>query len=100
MEVPPPPRPRNTRTRKRIAESLVKRLAEDVLTLVGIDHGFSFLLRHIEAHGLLPDWPRFPDDFQRRWPTDEDHLHVGFVRNGIAGKPATPTRARRSEQAA
>ena len=51
-------RPRKYWTRKGIAEWLVERLAEDVPTLVGIDHGFSFPLRYFEAHGLLPDWPR------------------------------------------
>ena len=66
----------------------MERLAEDAPTLVGIDHGFSFPLRYFEAHGLLPDWPRFLDDFQRHWPTDEDHIYVDFVRDGIAGNGA------------
>jgi hypothetical protein len=43
-------------------------LAEEVPTLVGIDHGFSFPLRYFEAHRLKPDWPSFLDDFQRHWP--------------------------------
>ena len=59
VEVSPPPSPRKYWTRKGIAEWLVERLAEDAPTLVGIDHGFSFPLRYFEAHGLLPDWPRF-----------------------------------------
>ena len=59
------------------------RLAEDVPTLVGIDHGFSFPLRYFEVHGLLPDWPSFLDDFQRHWPTDDDNTYVDFVRDGI-----------------
>ena len=80
--------PRKYWTRKGIAEWLVERLAEDVPTLVGIDHGFSFPLRYFEAHGLLPDWPRFLDDFQRHWPTDEDHTYVDFVRDGIRGNGA------------
>jgi hypothetical protein len=66
----------------------VERLAEDVPTLVGIDHGFSFQLRYFETHGMLHDWPRFLDDFQRHWPTDEDHVYVEFVRDGIAGNGA------------
>ena len=78
----------NTGRGKGIAEWLVERLAEDMPTLVGIDHGFSFPLRYFEAHGLLPDWPRFLDDFQRHWPTDEDHIYVEFVRDGIAGNGA------------
>ncbi|MGL4440044.1 MAG: DUF262 domain-containing protein [Bosea sp. (in: a-proteobacteria)] len=75
-------------TRRGIAEWLVERLAEDVPTLVGIDHGFSFPLRYFEVHRLLPDWPRFLDDFQRHWPTDEDHVYVDFVRDGLAGNGA------------
>ncbi len=88
VEVPPPPSPRKYWTRKGIAEWLVERLAEDVPTLVGIDHGFSFPLRYFEAHGLKPDWPAFLDDFQRHWPTDQDHAYVDFVREGVIGNGA------------
>jgi hypothetical protein len=88
VEVLPPPSPRKYWTRKGIAEWLVERLAEDVPTLVGIDHGFSFPLRYFEIHGLVPDWPAFLDDFQRHWPTDEDHTYVEFVRDGIQGNGA------------
>jgi hypothetical protein len=72
-------------TRRGIAEWLVERLAEDIPTLVGIDHGFSFPLRYFEVHKLLPNWPTFLDDFHHHWPTDEDHVYVEFVRDGIAG---------------
>ena len=88
VEVPPPSSPRKYWTRKGIAEWLVERLAEDVPTLVGIDHGFSFPLRYFEAHRLLPDWSLFLDDFQRHWPTDEDHIYVDFVRDGPIGNGA------------
>ena len=91
VEVLPPPSPRKYWTRKGIAEWLVERLGEDVPTLVGIDHGFSFPLRYFEVHGLLPDWPTFLDDFQRHWPTDEDHTYVDFVRNGAADNGAART---------
>jgi hypothetical protein len=64
-EVMPPPSPRKYWTRRGVAEWLVDRLAEDASTLVGIDHGFAFLLRYFEVHGLKPDWPTFLDDFQR-----------------------------------
>jgi hypothetical protein len=84
-EVAPPPSPRKYWTRKGTAHWLVERLAEDNPTLVGIDHGFSFPLRYFEVHGLEPDWPTFLDDFQRHWPTDEDHTYVDFVRTGAAG---------------
>ncbi len=84
-EVLPPPSPRKYWTRKGVAHLLVERLAEDVPTLVGIDHGFSFPLRYFEAHGLEPDWPSFLEDFRRHWPTDEDHTRVDSVRAGSAG---------------
>jgi len=87
VEVPPPPLLRKYWTRRGIAEWLVERLAEEVPTLVGIDHGFSFPLRYFEAYGLAPDWPAFLDDFQRHWPTDE-HIYVDFVRDGLAGNGA------------
>lgn len=85
-EVQPPHSPRKYWTRRGIAEWLVKRLSEEVPTIVGIDHGFSFPLRYFEIHHLLPDWPSFLDDFQRHWPTDEDHTYVNFIRDGICGQ--------------
>jgi hypothetical protein len=91
VEVPPPQSsrtqsPRKYWSRKAIAEWLIERLAEDAPTLVGIDHGFSFPLRYFEAHHLQPDWPAFLDDFQRHWPTNEDHTYVDFIRDGVRGK--------------
>jgi hypothetical protein len=91
VEVHPPPSPRKYWTRKGVAEWLVERLAEEVPTLVGIDHGFSFPSDYFETHGLLPDWQHFLDDFQRHWPTDEDHVYVDFVRHGSAGNGAART---------
>lgn len=86
--MPPPPSPRKYWTRKGITEWIVERLAEDAPTLVGIDHGFSFPLRYFEVHHLKPDWPTFLDDFQRHWPTDQDHTYVDFVRDGSVGNGA------------
>ncbi|MDP2432705.1 MAG: hypothetical protein Q8O33_11815, partial [Pseudomonadota bacterium] len=86
-EVPPPPSPRKYWTRRGIAEWLAERLAEDVPTLVGIDHGFSFPLRYFDVHHLPHDWSEFLDDFQRHWPTDDD-IYVDFVRDGIHGNGA------------
>ena len=88
IEVQPPPSPRKYWTRRGIAEWLVMCLSEDRPTLVGIDHGFSFPLRYFEVHKLPPDWPAFLDDFQRHWPTDEDHTYVDFVRDGSCGNVA------------
>lgn len=84
-EVLPPPSPRKYWTRRGIAHWLEERLAEDVPTLVGIDHAFSFPLRYFEKHHLPPGWPAFLDDFQRHWPTDELHTYVEFVRDGLIG---------------
>jgi hypothetical protein len=85
IEVQPPPSPRKYWTRREIAEWLVERISEDQPILVGIDHAFSFPLRYFEAHHLTPDWPVFLDDFQRHWPTNEDHMYVDFVRDGLHG---------------
>jgi hypothetical protein len=84
-EVQPPPSPRKYWTRRGIAEWLVERLSKDRSTLVGIDHAFSFPLRYFEIYHLLPDWPTFLDDFQKHWPTDDDHTYVDFVRDGLHG---------------
>lgn len=72
-------------TRKAIAHWLADRLSETPLTLVGIDHGFSFPMQYFEKYGLPHDWPSFLDDFQKHWPTDEDNTYVDFVREGECG---------------
>ncbi|MEQ1602487.1 MAG: hypothetical protein HOP04_06815 [Methylophilaceae bacterium] len=87
-EVLPLPSSRKYWTRRGIAEWLIEKLAEDVPTLVGMDHGFSFPLRYFEVHLLPPDWPSFLDDFQQHWPTDRDHLYVDFIRIGSHGNGA------------
>ncbi|MFN7275848.1 MAG: HepT-like ribonuclease domain-containing protein [bacterium] len=84
-EVAPPPSPRKYWTRRGIAEWLAAVLSEDRSTIVGIDHGFSFPLRYFESHQIPPEWPAFLEDFQRHWPTDEDHVYVDFVRHGSVG---------------
>ena len=87
-EVAPPPSPRKYWTRRGMAHWLAARLAEDVPTLVGIDHGFSFPVRYFEVHQLEPDWPKFLEDFQGHWPTDAEDTSVEFVRDGLAGNGA------------
>jgi hypothetical protein len=87
-EVAPPPSPRKNWTRKRIAHWLVERLSESSVTLVGIDHGFSFPLKYFEKYKLLREWQSFLDDFQKHWPTDEDNTYVDFVREGECGNGA------------
>lgn len=82
---------KNYWTRRGVAEWLVERLREDAPTLVGIDHGFSFPLQYFERHGLAHDWPGFLEDFQRHWPTDEDHVSVDSVRHGSYGNGTART---------
>jgi hypothetical protein len=84
-EVAPPKSPRWYWTRREIAEWLVANLSAGPPSIVGIDHGFSFPLRYFQKHGLPLDWPLFLDDFQQHWPTDDDHMYVDFIRDGVYG---------------
>lgn len=87
-EEQPPPSPRRYWTRRGVAEWLVEQLAKDPPVLVGIDHGFSFPLEYFKTYNLSHNWSSFLDDFQRHWPTDEDHIYVDFVRDGFVGNSA------------
>jgi hypothetical protein len=87
-EIAPPPVLRRYWTRKGIAEWLVERFSEELPTLVGIDHGFSFPLRYFEKYDLAHDWNVFLNDFQAHWPTDEDFTYVDFVLEGECGNGA------------
>ncbi len=88
LEILPAASPRRWWTRAGLAQWLVEQLGGEARTLVGIDHAFSFPLRYFEAHRLVPDWPSFLDDFQRHWPTDQEHTYVDFVRDGLCGNGA------------
>jgi hypothetical protein len=90
-ELLPAASPRKYWTRRGVADLLVELLSQDTPTLVGIDHGFSFPLRYFEKYQLPLDWSAFLDDFQRHWPTDEDHTYVDFVRDGHYGNGAART---------
>lgn len=85
VEVQPPAGSKKYWTRRGIAEWLTEVLTEDIPTLVGIDHGFSFPLRYFAEHGVPLDWRAFLEDFQHHWPTDDDHTYVDFVRGGVCG---------------
>ena len=87
-EVLPPKSMRKYWTRRGIAEWLVARLNEDIPTLVGIDHSFSFPLHYFEHHHLPHDWMHFLDDFHAHWPTDQDNITVDLIRKGLHGKGA------------
>jgi hypothetical protein len=84
-EVAPPKSPRRYWTRRELAEWLEQRLNENIVSLVGIDHGFSFPARYFEQYGLSGDWTEFLQDFHSHWPTDEDNTYVDFVREGNCG---------------
>jgi hypothetical protein len=88
MEVAPPRSAKKYWTRRGIAEWLVQLLSDDITTLVGIDHGFSFPLKYFERHGLPRDWLAFLDDFHHHWPTDEDNMYVDFIRDQTRGNGA------------
>src|ERR1019366_62603 len=63
--VQPPPSPRRYWTRRGLAEWLCDKLADDIPTIVGIDHAFSFPLAYFEQYRLSSDWQDFLIDFQR-----------------------------------
>ena len=94
-EVKPPPGPRKYWTRRGLAEWLAARLGENRPTLIGIDHGFSFPLPYFQLHQLPLDWMEFLNDFQQHWPTDEDHVYVDFVRDGVCGDASARSGSRR-----
>lgn len=84
LERQPPPPARHW-SRRSLAEWLADLLSQPSATLVGIDHGFSFPLSYFDAHALPADWPRFLDDFQKHWPTDQPGTSVRLVRDGLVG---------------
>ena len=85
-EVLPPPSPRKYWTREGIALWLAERFSDDIPTMVGIDHGFSFPLRYFEQYGLPLKWDAFLDDFVAHWPTHHPYVYVDFVREGEVGQ--------------
>lgn len=72
-------------TRAEIAQLLLEQSRQGVRFLAGIDHGFSFPLAYFERYGLA-SWPEFLADFVRHWPTDDDHVYVDDVRDGVLHK--------------
>ena len=74
--------------RQALTDWLTQRLSEDIPTLVGLDHGFSFPLAYFDKYGLPDDWPAFLDDFAAHWPTDEPYMYVDFIRQGAFGDGA------------
>ncbi len=98
--------PRKYWTRRGIAEWLVERLAEDVPTLVGIDHGFSFPLRYFRGARSPARLARVPRRFPAPLADRRRHLRRfrprrhGGQRRGAHGQPplaAVDRGARRRE---
>jgi hypothetical protein len=88
IEVLPPVGGSKYWSRRGVALWLADRLAEDISTVVGIDHGFSFPLRYFEQHNIPLDWSTFLDDFEHHWPTAGDKTFVDHVRDGSIGNGA------------
>jgi hypothetical protein len=84
--VEPPPSTRTHWTRRGAAEWLCKELAKDIPAIVGIAHAFSFPVEYFEKFSLPLDWPKFLDDFQKHWPTDDSSTDVDSVRYGSCGQ--------------
>lgn len=88
VEIRPPSGSGKNWTRKGVALWLVDSLMENIPSMVGIDHSFSFPLEYYEMHHLEPDWAAFLDDFQKHWPTNGVNVRVEFVRRGLIGDGA------------
>ena len=81
------PYPRATRwTRKEVAEWLVEILREEPLSIIGIDHGFSFPHIYFTTFKVSTNWPEFTNDFCAHWPTDQDNVRVRDVKDGQVGR--------------
>ncbi len=76
-------------TRAEIAHWLIALARDGVRYIAGIDHGFTFPESYFRRYGLKT-WPQFLDDFVRFWPTDQDHVYVDFVREGILAERGGP----------
>ena len=67
--------------RKGIAHWLEERLEEDVPTIVGIDHAYSFPQPFFEKHDIPLNWYKFIDSISDEWETDQDDVEVKDKRN-------------------
>jgi hypothetical protein len=87
QEVLPPTSPRKYWTRRGIAEWLQAILTQDVSTLVGIDHGFSFPLRYFEVHQLH----KHSFEPEQRTPDQQDAYAITawFQQADLDGRLAT-----------
>ena len=86
IQIQPPPSPRRYWTRRGLAEWLREKLDQDIPTIIGIDHAFSFPLAYFEKYRLSSNWQDFLDDFRSFWPTDAPNTYVCFIRDDPSGR--------------
>ncbi len=72
---PEPEEPTWKWCRTDLASWLRETLVESPLTIVGIDHAFSFPISYLRRHGLN-SWPSFLDHARHKWPTHKKHVTV------------------------
>jgi len=85
VEVAPPPSPRKYWTRCGIANWLMEKLTEDAPTLVGIDHAFSFPLRHFRSvNGIAVEkkWSSLTPDENHDWINQGEKSFSAYVPMG------------------
>lgn len=65
-------------SRQQLAEWLVDQFRDqEVRTVVGIDHGFSFPVEYFDLHQLPKrDWDQFLVDFRNHWPTHREWVRT------------------------
>ena len=85
VEVRPKLDQRRHWSRAGLACWLQQRLAEPVVTIVGIDHGLGFPQAYFDQYGLDCDWSGFLADFVAHWPTDANGVLVEDVRQQRVG---------------
>ncbi len=67
-------------SRLEVAQYCKDVLESDEISIIGIDHGFSFPIDYMKRYGIN-SWDDFLLDFVRHWPTSEPLTRVDSVRN-------------------
>ena len=73
-------------SRRELAEWLLAELDQEVPTVVGIDHAFSFPQSYMDRNNLK-SWDEFLDDFEGHWPTDRFRVRDLLPGNQRTGDP-------------
>jgi hypothetical protein len=69
----------NNWNRKEVACYCLEQLKNNAPIIIGIDHAFSFPVRYMKSYDIS-SWHHFLEDFHRHWPTDQDNISVGSLR--------------------